>query len=200
MENNFKMFIVPIILGSLGAAISFILKLSPAATVTTSLLLWMSGIFLSYKEPKLKSPQTDDMTFEEYIAYSRKATKHLQRKAREIENQELSDKISNISFNIEKLSDTLEKNPEKFTKNRKVFSYYIPQTVNLIDKYDEIEDQKLTSKTSKEYMKNVENVITTLDVAYKNILNNVYEYDILDSSADIKVLNDLLKLEGVDSE
>lgn len=197
---NFKLFLIPIILGTLGAISSFLLKLPTSTTIIVSLLLWLSGIFLAYKQPKVKSPQTDDMTFEEYIEYSRKVTKHLQNKARQIENQELSNKISNISFEIEKISDALESKPEKFTKNRKVFSYYIPQTVSLIEKYDEIEDQGLNSKNITEYKKNVENIINVLENAYKNILDRIYESDVLDSSADIKVLNDLLKMEGIENE
>lgn len=197
---NFKLFIIPIILGTLGAILSFLLKLPTSTTIMVSLLLWLSGIFLAYKQPKVKSPQTDDMTFEEYIEYSRKVTKYLQNKARQIENQELSNKISNISFEIEKIADALESKPEKFTKNRKVFSYYIPQTVSLIEKYDEIEDQGLNSKNITEYKKNVENIINVLENAYKNILDRIYESDVLDSSADIKVLNDLLKMEGIENE
>ena len=197
---NFKLFLIPIILGTLGTISSFLLKLPTSTTIIVSLLLWLSGIFLAYKQPKIKSPQTDDMTFEEYIEYSRKVTKHLQSISRQIENQELSNKISNISFEIEKIADALESKPEKFTKNRKVFSYYIPQTVSLIEKYDEIEDQGLNSKNITEYKKNVENIINVLENAYKNILDRIYESDVLDSSADIKVLNDLLKMEGIEGE
>ena len=185
-----------VIAGSLGAIVSMICNLTFFQTLLVTLLMWGGGYILSLKEPKLKSPVTDDMSVEEYLNYGKEAVEHLQYRARQIDDIQLSNKISNISFSIESIIDSLNKNPDKFTRHRKIFSYYIPSTVSLLDRYDEIEDKRLTSKNSKEFMNNVVNVIDALDLAYKNMLNNIYEDDITDSSADIQVLNDILKMEG----
>lgn len=194
--NNIKSVIISVITGTLGAILSMIGNLSLPLTLVVTLLMWGGGYMLSWKEPKLKSPVTDDLSVEEYLEYGKKAVSHLQYRARQIDDEQLSTKISNISFSIEKIIDSLNKNPDKFFKHRKIFSYYIPSTVSLIDRYDEIEDKELTSKNSKEFMNNVSNIINALEEAYKNMLNNIYEDDITDSSADIQVLNDILKMEG----
>ena len=194
--NNINSIIMSVIAGTLGAIVSMICNLTFLQTIIVTLLMWAGGYVLSLKEQKLKSPTTDDMSDEEYLSYGEEAVKYLQHKARQIDNVELSNKVSNISFSIESIIDSLNKNPNKFIKHRKIFSYYIPSTISLIDRYDEIEDKELTSKNSKEFMGNVVNIINALDLAYKNMLNNIYEDDIMDSSADIQVLNDILKMEG----
>ena len=101
---------------------------------------------------------------------------------------------------IIKISDALKSKPEKFNEHKKIFTYYIPTTIKLIDKYDEIENQHLTSKDSMEYMKKVESMFSILNNAFQNMLNSIYSYDILDQSADLEVLNSFLKMEELRNE
>ena len=53
----------------------------------------------------------------------------------------------------------LEKNPEKVKKLKNFFDYYLPVTVKLVDRYDEIENQKINSEEEKNFNTTTEKTI-----------------------------------------
>jgi len=203
MFKKKEYFIIPLLVTFWIGVLSFVLDAGLIISLISMIAGYIGAMILVTKEkPKIsvKDVRTDEFTFEEYMDYSSKVVSHLQEKSKLIEENELSYKILNISENIKKINEALKKSPDKFTKNRKIFSYYIPTTVNIIDRYDEIEDQNLTGEKVIEYKKKAKEIINMLDVAYGNMLNNIYEHDMLDTTADMEVLNSIIKMEGLQSE
>ena len=72
----------------------------------------------------------------------------------------------------------------------------MPVTVKIVDRYDEIENQKLSSRENKEFMDKTNKMIMDINRAYQNMLNNLYESDIIDTDAEMKVFNAMLKSDG----
>ena len=58
-----------------------------------------------------------------------------------IEDPELVSIIKEIDSTVEKIIKTIESKPEKYKKSEKFFSYYLPVTINILNRYDEIENQ-----------------------------------------------------------
>lgn len=203
MFKKKEYFIIPLLVSFWIGVLSFVFDAELIISLISMIAGYVGAMILVTKEkPKIsvKDVKTDEFTFEEYMDYSSKVVYHLQEKSNLIEENELSLGILNISENIKKINEALKKNPDKFTKNRKIFSYYIPTTVNIIDRYDEIEDQNLTGEKVREYKKKAKEIIHMLDIAYGNMLNNIYEHDMLDTTADMEVLNSIIKMEGLQSE
>ncbi len=42
----------------------------------------------------------------------------------------------------QKIIETVEKKPDSYKKMNNFFGYYLPVTINILTKYDEIENQK----------------------------------------------------------
>ena len=82
----------------------------------------------------------------------------------------------------------------------KFLDYYLPVCVNIIDRYDEIENQGLTSKDSKKFMSSSANMVKETSLAFKKILNNLYQNDIYNNEAEMKVYNQMLKSDGYNSD
>ena len=79
------------------------------------------------------------------------------------------------------------------------FDYYLPVAVKIVSKYDEIENQRLTSKDSKAFMEKSRTMIAQLDDALKKLLASMYQNEIVNTEADLKVLDMMMKAEGLNS-
>ena len=101
-----------------------------------------------------------------------------------IEDAPLRQNIRDVSETIGKIIDTIEKNPKKYNK---------------MNKYDEIENQRLNSEESKKFMTQTKNMMEKINDAFKNQLANLYQSDIVDTDAEMKVFDSMLKVDGYDT-
>ena len=113
-----------------------------------------------------------------------------------IEDKELQDDIREIYRIANKIIDTISKNPTKQKKENNFFQYYLPVTLKILQKYDEIENQRLESAEGKEFMKNTKNMIRTIKKSFNEQLSNLYQADMIDTDADMKVFKTMLKTDG----
>lgn len=114
-----------------------------------------------------------------------------------IENTSISDNIDSICNTSDEIIETVRKNPKKITQIRRFIDYYLPFTVDILEQYNTIEDRKLTSTKSKDFMKKTEELISRVNEACDEQLNNLYEGEIINTNASIKVFEDMLKSDGL---
>lgn len=79
---------------------------------------------------------------------------------------------------------------------RNFFDYYLPVTMNILTRYDEIENQRLTSEDSKKFMNSAQNMISKINEAFKKQLSNLYQSDMIDVDAEMKVFETMLQSDG----
>ena len=72
----------------------------------------------------------------------------------------------------------------------------MPVTIKILERYDEIENQKLTTKESKKFMSSVENMIEKIKDAFEEQLSNIYQTEMVDTDAELKVFESMLKADG----
>ena len=116
-----------------------------------------------------------------------------------VDSPELRKNINEIGETINKMIKTLEKKPEKFKKMSNFFDYYLPVTLNILKKYDEIENQRLSSEEGKKFMAQTESMAEKINNAFKNQLSNLYQTDMVDTDAEMKVFESMLKADGYDT-
>lgn len=116
---------------------------------------------------------------------------------KELDNAELVKNIDSICLTSRKIVETIKDNPKKAKQINKFVDYYLPFTLNILTQYNKIEDQKLTSKESKEFLLKVETMIGRVKEACELQLNNMYETDLVNTNADIKVFETMLKSDGL---
>ncbi len=116
-----------------------------------------------------------------------------------VKNTSLQKNIKEICETCSKIINTVEKNPKKFKNMHNFFDYYLPVTLNILTKYDEIENQELSTKDSKKFMTQTENMVEKINNAFKTQLANLYQSDIVDTDAEMKVFDSMLKADGYDS-
>lgn len=118
-----------------------------------------------------------------------------------IENEEIQQQLKEIYDSVSKIISTVEEKPKKVNQTNNFFDYYLPITVKIVERYDEIENKKLSSNESKKFLQSTNKMIGEINRAYKKILAELYRTDIVDMDAEMKVFDSLLKADGFnDSE
>lgn len=157
-------------------------------------LAFTAGELVFRKDKTLKE---SNLTLYETLENAKKQNKHILEMIPKIENIELRKSLNEINTTVTKIINTIEKNPEKEKKLKNFFDYYLPVTVKLVDRYDEIENQRINSKEEKSFNLTTENTIKEINDVFKQFLNILYQSDMNDTDVEIKVLNSMLKADGL---
>jgi 5-bromo-4-chloroindolyl phosphate hydrolysis protein len=178
-------------IGYLGLSIAAL----PALAVGTTAYV-ASELLLSGKKEEINNI---NITLSQRIAKARKDIKHINELIKEIDDKEIKKYLDDISSSSTKIINTIEKTKIDNKTSNKFLDYYLPVCVNILDRYDEIENQDLTSKDSKKFMDNSANMVVETDLAFEKILNNLYQDNIENNEAEMKVYNQMLKSDGYNS-
>ena len=129
---------------------------------------------------------------------AKRENKHILDMIPMIEDDGIRTQLNEINDSVSKIIDTISKNPKKLKKTNNFFDYYLPVTIKIIDRYDEIENQKLSSAESKKFFESTNKMVKEINKAYKKILADLYKKDLVDMNAEMKVFDSLLKADGFD--
>ena len=114
-----------------------------------------------------------------------------------VESEETKKNLKEIHDTVNKIITTVEENPKKESSLGNFFEYYLPVLIKIVKKYDEVENQNLLSTEGKDFMKKADKMIADTNMAFETVLSNLYEKDIIDADADMKVYNIMLKADGI---
>jgi len=111
--------------------------------------------------------------------------------------QVISQKISRMETIVERIFDRVEAKPELVPDVKKLMDYYLPMTVKLLNAYADMDAQPVQGETIQSSKKEIEDTLDTLNLAYENLLDDLFEETAMDVSSDISVLQTLLAQEGL---
>lgn len=180
-------------LGYLGMSVAFLPALAIGAGAYVASELVMTG-------PEKAVDKVEEIDLNKRLNEAKKSNKHIEEMIDEIDSTEVSRDLKDINNTTTKIIKTIEKNKLNNKTTNKFLDYYLPVCVNIIDRYDEIENQGLTSKDSKKFMSSSANMVKETSLAFKKILNNLYQNDIYNNEAEMKVYNQMLKSDGYNSD
>ena len=145
-----------------------------------------------------KIEEKKELSFKEQIVVARNNNKHIKEIIDKIEDEDVQKDLDEITKSTTKIINFIEKNGLKDNTSNKFLEYYLPVCVKIVDRYDDIENQNLTSNDSKKFMKDGARIIKDTNKSFKKILNSFYESDIVNAEAEMKVFNTILKADGYD--
>jgi len=174
------------------------LDLNIIFSIVVSLVAYYAATMIFKEKDELQMDISQDLVkYEKLITDARANIRRLELLKEKIENATLRDDITYVCDISDRILKSLKENPKKIGQVRKFIDYYLPFTLNILTQYNKIEDQELTSIESKEFMDKVEMMIGRVKEACEIQLNNMYESDLLNTNADIKVFETMLKTDGL---
>jgi len=114
-----------------------------------------------------------------------------------IPGQEISGKITRMEMIVEKIFDRAEAHPEIVPDLKKMMDYYLPMTVKLLNAYADMDAQPVQGETIRASKREIEETLDTLNLAFENLLDDLFAETAMDISSDISVLQTLLAQEGL---
>lgn len=143
-----------------------------------------------------KKEEIKELTFKDRIIDAKNKNKHIKDMINSVDDIDVQKDLEEITKTSSKIINAIEKNNMKNKTVTKFLDYYLPICVKIVDRYDDIENQSLTSKDSKKFMTDSKKIISDTNSAFKKILNSLYQSDILNADAEMKVYNSILKSDG----
>lgn len=170
------------------------LPILPALLVGTS--AFIGGELLMSKTNLLNFERVNEKNIDEVLKDARNKSKFISSKIGKVDDNDIKEYLTEICDTTNKIIDSVGKNKKKIKSTEKFFTYYLPITVGIINKYDEIENQNLSSKEVKEFYSKAKESLKEINNSFKKILNNLYSSEIENVETDMKVLNNILKSDG----
>lgn len=189
---------VSAVVGSAFFAVPYLalsLPLLPSALIGTGAFI-AGELLLSSDEEKQILTESVKKTLDK----AKNESKDIYNMRNKIEDNDLKKYLISISNSANKIISTIEKEPKKIRKIANFFDYYLPVTLSIIKRYDEIENQNLSSKEMKEFISSTKLMLKSADEAFNKILERLYQNDMINIDADMKVFNSMLKADGYDDE
>ena len=146
-----------------------------------------------------KEKRDSNRSLYEVLEQAKLDNKQIENMIPKIEDSSMKENIGQINSSVTKIINTIEKKPSKYNRMSNFFDYYLPRTLVILKKYDEIENQRLNTEESQKFMKQTQNMIKKINQAFNSQLSNLYQSDIVDTDAEMKVFDSMLKADGYDT-
>ncbi|MBQ6850896.1 MAG: 5-bromo-4-chloroindolyl phosphate hydrolysis family protein [Oscillospiraceae bacterium] len=138
------------------------------------------------------NPEVDRLMKERDVTIS-----ELRRLNYNIENEKISAQIDDIETTTSRIFDIVIAHPERAPQLSKFFNYYLPTTMKLLNTYDRMSSQGVAGENITGTMRKVEDTLDMVVNAFHKQLDSMFAGEALDVNADIAVMENLMKTEGL---
>lgn len=142
----------------------------------------------------------DNPLLHEAVVEGRNLILQLKEANDKIGNQKISNQIDSFVEITNSITQTVIDKPNKVSEIRKFLNYYLPTCLNLLNHYADFEKQKIKGTHVLESMEKISMMMDSIEMAFKKQLDSLFDNETLDISADIMVLEGMLKQEGLDNK
>ena len=115
----------------------------------------------------------------------------------EIPDFKLSAQIKQIEVLTEKIFAYVKEHPQDVRQIRQFLNYYLPTTIKLLEQYVVLQNQGMRMGNIDEGMKKIEAMLDKIIVAFQRQLDSLFESSVVDITADIQVMEQMMASEGL---
>ena len=153
-------------------------------------------------EPKPESrPEPEKSTgnpeLDAVIRQGRSAVRRIQELNEEIPDYKISAQLKQIEVLTASIIDQVEKKEDKLKSVRQFMNYYLPTTIKLLEQYVQMQNVGLKGENIENGMKQIEDMLDKVIVAFQKQLDDLFERDIVDITAEIQVMERMMASQGL---
>ena len=149
------------------------------------------------KEEPMKHKVTGNPEIDKMIVDKDLAIQEMKRLDDAIEDEVLSARIVHLQEVTERIVNYIIEHPKKKKQVAKFFNYYLPTTIKLLNAYERMDDTGISGMNIDNTKGAVEEMMGTALAAFDKQLDALYADEALDVTTDIKVMENMLKAEGL---
>ena len=118
----------------------------------------------------------------------------------QIPGEVISAKLSRLESLLKDLFDSVREHPEQMHRMHKLMDYYLPTTLKLVEAYEEFDRVSVPGDDIIAAKAEIENTLDTINQAFTELLNSLFQDAVLDATTDAQVLKTMLAREGLMNE
>ena len=86
---------------------------------------------------------------------------------------------------------------EKLKQTRQFMNYYLPTTIKLLEQYVQLQNVGMKGENIENGMRQIEDLLDKVIVAFQKQLDSLFERDVIDITADIQVMEQMMAGQGL---
>ena len=148
-------------------------------------------------QPQSESDEKLPPELQSVIYQGKRAIADIRRLNDEIPDERMSAQIDLIERLTAQIFDCVRQHPEKLSQIRQFLNYYLPTTIKLMEQYVTLQNQNVKTENITEGMQKIEDLLDKVIVAFQRQLDALFESDVVDITADIRVMEQMMASEGL---
>ena len=149
------------------------------------------------EEKKQSEPSTGNPELDAILKQGAEAVSKIQSLNDEIPDERMSAQIDLIERLTTQIFDCVKEHPEKLKQIRQFLNYYLPTTIKLMEQYVKLQNQSVKTENITDGMQKIEDLLDKVIVAFQRQLDALFESDVVDITADIRVMEQMMASEGL---
>lgn len=142
-------------------------------------------------------PDTGDQELDEVIRQGRASIAAIRRLNEQIPDEDISKNLSALEDLTRKIFARLEADKQHVPRCRQFLNYYLPTTIELLERYVTLQNQGLDSGDIREAMGRIAGMLYTIREAFTRQLDSLFAQDVVDINAEITVMEQMLQAQGL---
>ena len=175
-----------------------------AAVASAAVFAIMNSVCGTVEEVVPDKPKKEESTgnaeLDKMIRDGNLAISEMKRLNDSIKDEKISADIDRLEDLSAKIFAQVKADPSKLPQIRKFMDYYLPTTLEILNAYDRMGAQGVSGENIDATMQRVESMMSTIVAAFEKQLDMLFGSEAMDISADITVLENMMKREGLSDE
>ena len=150
-----------------------------------------------YIEVPTEPARTGDEQIDALLLEGEKAVSEMRSLRDRISDQQTRQKTGDVITVTEKIFKRLHDDPDSYKRVRRFADFYLPATTKLLRTYDSFGSSGASGDNVTGALEQIGSALDTLYDSYKKFFDSLFQRQALDIEADIRVLETMLKKEGL---
>jgi hypothetical protein len=170
------------------------LVLSAAAAVVCSRLFPPKIVVVEVPDP---APDTGNAALDQVLLRGREQLAKIEAVNEAIPDEKISAQLDELASLTREIFREVQEAPEKLPQIRRFMDYYLPTTLSLLEKYEKFYTRRISGDNSQTAMEQIAGLLDKILVAFRHQLDTLFAADVMDITAEIQVMEQMLKTSGL---
>jgi len=182
----------------LNKPIHFLLLAGLSALIGWVVYTMATGLDVSKKAPVQRPyTATGNPSVDQLVHHGLEMLSEIREENAQIPDEGLSAKIDELEDISRRIFTTVADKPEKAPQIRRFMDYYLPTVLKMLTNYRKLQERGVTGENADKMYGTVENAMDVVLDAFTKQHDQLYKADVLDVTTDVKVLETMLKQDGL---
>ena len=134
------------------------------------------------------------------VRQGRQSVRRLQEINEDIPDYKVSAQLKQIEILTASIIDQVERKEDKLKQTRQFMNYYLPTTIKLLEDYVQLQNVGMKGENITAGMQKIEELLDKVIVAFQKQLDSLFERDVVDITADIQVMEQMMASHGLTAD